>query len=114
MPRSITIKDIAQQLDLSISTVGRALADSPQISVETKARVRKVATNLGYVAHSGARAMRSGHSTLVGLLIPDVENDFYGTVAKALAECCNAAGYQLVLAVSDGVTATSNAASCRA
>ena len=101
MSHSITIKDIALKLDLSISTVGRALADSPQISAKTKARVRQAALALGYVAHSGARAMRSGHSTLVGLLIPDVENDFYGTVAKALAECCNAAGYQLVLAVSE-------------
>lgn len=101
MSKAVTIKDIARTLGLSVSTVGRALADSTQISEETKARVRQAALKQGYVAHSGARAMRSGRSTLIGLLVPDIQNDFYGTVAQALAACCAAAGYQLVLAVTD-------------
>ena len=101
MTKAVTIKDLARTLDISVSTVGRALADSPQISEETKARVRQAAMESGYVAHSGARAMRSGRSTLIGLLVPDIQNDFYGTVAQALAGCCAAAGYQLVLGVTD-------------
>ena len=101
MSRPVTIKDLARELDLSVSTVGRALAGSAQISVETRTRVQSAAQKRGYVAHSGARAMRSGRSTLVGLLIPDIRNDFYGTAAKALAECCDAAGFQLVLALTE-------------
>jgi LacI family transcriptional regulator, repressor for deo operon, udp, cdd, tsx, nupC, and nupG len=97
----VTIKDIARQLGISPSTVARALADHPHTSAATKARVRSTAEALGYVAHSAARIMRGRPSALIGLLIPDVQNDFYATVAKALAESCNEAGYQLVLALTE-------------
>ncbi|MBI3506550.1 MAG: LacI family DNA-binding transcriptional regulator [Proteobacteria bacterium] len=95
------MRDIAIALELSTSTVARALADSPQISEQTKARVRMSAAELGYVVHSAARAMRRGHSTLVGLIIPDVQNEFYGTLAKGLAQCCEKAGFQLLLAITE-------------
>lgn len=101
MAHAVTLKDVAKALDLSISTVARALADHPQISEQTKARVRSSASSLGYVAHSAARAMRRGHSTLIGLIIPDVENEFYGTLAKALAQCCDQAGFQMLLAITE-------------
>ena len=85
-------------LGVSISTVGRALADRSEISEAMKARVRALAEEHGYVAHSAARSMRTGHSTLIGLIVPDVRNDFYGAAAMALAKCCEDAGFQLVLA----------------
>ncbi len=85
-------------LGVSVSTVGRALADRPEISDAMKARVRSLAEQHGYVAHSAARSMRTGHSTLIGLIVPDVRNDFYGAAAMALAKCCEDAGYQMVLA----------------
>ena len=101
MGQETTLRDIARALDLSTSTVARALADSPQISEQTKARVRTSAAELGYVAHSAARAMRRGQSTLIGLIIPDVQNEFYGTLAKGLAQCCEKAGFQLLLAITE-------------
>jgi DNA-binding LacI/PurR family transcriptional regulator len=101
MGHEVTLKDVARALDLSVSTVARALSDHPQISEQTKARVRSSASSLGYVAHSAARAMRRGHSTLIGLIIPDVENEFYGTLAKALAQCCDQAGFQMLLAITE-------------
>lgn len=101
MGHEVTLKDVARALDLSISTVARALADHPQISEQTKARVRAAASTLGYVAHSAARAVRRGRSTLIGLIIPDVENEFYGTLAKALAQCCDLAGFQMLLAITE-------------
>jgi LacI family transcriptional regulator len=45
--------------------------------------------------------MRNGQSTLIGLIIPDVQNEFYGTLAKALAQCFEAAGFQLLLAITE-------------
>ncbi len=101
MGRETTLRDIAKVLDLSVSTVARALADNSQISDQTKIRVRATASELGYVAHSAARAMRRGQGNLVGLIIPDVQNEFYGTLAKALAQCCDQAGYQLLLAITE-------------
>lgn len=94
----VTMKDIADMLGVSVSTVGRSLADRPEISEAMKARVRALAEEHGYVAHSAARSMRTGHSTLIGLIVPDVRNDFYGAAAMALAKCCEDAGYQMVLA----------------
>ncbi len=101
MNEPVTLKDVAKKLSLSVSTVGRALSDDPQISGPTKKRVRAAAAELGYVAHSAARAMRRGKSTLIGLIIPDIQNEFYGTLAKALTEVFSKAGLQLVLAVTE-------------
>lgn len=85
-------------LGVSVSTVARSLADAPGISPATKARVQRLAREKGYVVHSAARAMRTGHSQLIGLIVPDVRNDFYGTAAMALARRCEAEGFQLLLA----------------
>jgi LacI family transcriptional regulator len=63
--------------------------------------VRAAAEPHGYVIDLAARTMRSGTSSIVGLLVPDIENDFYSTAAKAIADCCRERGAQLVLAVTD-------------
>lgn len=96
-----TIKDIAQLVGVAPSTVGRALADHPHVHEDTKVRVRKAALRLGYVAHSPARMMRGGHSKLIGLMIPDVRNDFYSTAAQAISEACAGAGFQVVLSITN-------------
>lgn len=95
----ITIKDIARLVGVAPSTVARALADHPHVHEATKARVREAAAALGYVAHTPARMMRGGTSRLIGLLIPDVRNDFYSTAAQAIAETAANAGYQVVLGI---------------
>ncbi len=97
----ITIKHIAQRLDLSVSTVGRALADHPRISRETKERVREVADELGYVANRAARMMRGGSSHLIGLLVPDIRSTFYSMVAQMLSKCFEAEGFHLALSITD-------------
>jgi DNA-binding LacI/PurR family transcriptional regulator len=92
-----TTRDIAARLDLSVSTVGRALADDPRISAETTFRVKQTAAELGYVANRAARMMRGIRSTVVGLVVPDVRNSFYSTVAHALTETMRSRGHQVVL-----------------
>lgn len=97
----ITAKDVAERLGIAVSTVGRAMADDPRISAATKARVREVADQLGYVGSNPARIMRGASSKLIGLMIPDVANDFYGSVAQALSTCLDREGYGLVLALTE-------------
>lgn len=97
----ITIKHIAQRLDLSVATVGRALTDHPRISRATKERVRLAATELGYVANAAARVMRGGPSHLVGLLVPDIRSTFYSMVAQVLSKCFEGNGYHLALSITD-------------
>lgn len=92
-----TAKDIAARLNLSVSTVGRALADDHRISAETRFRVNQAAEELGYVANRAARMMRGARSTVIGLVVPDVRNSFYSTVAHALTEGMSSRGHQVML-----------------
>jgi LacI family transcriptional regulator len=93
----VTIKDIAVALGMSHSTVSRALSDYAHTSAETKALVRKTAQNLGYVPNDSARVMRGESGTLIGLVIPDIQNDFYSRIAKLLTDRFRRAGFRLML-----------------
>ena len=97
----ITIKDIAEKLGVSPSTVARALADNKHISRATKDRVTAAARELGYVANSAARVMRGESNALVGLTIPSIENDIDTRLARSVAETCRARSYQLVLSITE-------------
>lgn len=96
----ITIKNIADALGMAHTTVSRALNDHPHTSAETKQRVRSMAESLGYVPNLGARTMRNGASRIIGLILPDIQNEFFSAVAMALADRCAEVGYQLVLGTS--------------
>jgi DNA-binding LacI/PurR family transcriptional regulator len=97
----ITIKDIAARLRVSPSTVGRALADDSRISGAMKQKVMEAANEMGYVANRAARMMRGVSSNLVGLVVPDIRNSFYSTIAHALSQCLEQEGYQLTLSETD-------------
>ena len=97
----VTIKDIARKLNLAHTTVSRALNDHPRISPATKERVRLAAKDLGYIANLGARSMRRGTANVVGLIVPDIQNEFYSAAARAMAEQCTASGYQFILGISE-------------
>lgn len=97
----VTIKDIAARLKVSPSTVGRALADDPRISSSMKHKVTDVANEIGYVANRAARIMRGVSSNLVGLVVPDIRNSFYATIAHGLSKCLEEAGFQLTLSETD-------------
>lgn len=95
----VTAREIAKSVGVSVSTVGRALADDPRISEDTKAKVRKAADRAGYAGNIAARIVRGGTSNLIGLLVPEVSNDFYSTIAQALSDGCGRHGYRLVLSL---------------
>ncbi|MFB4300505.1 LacI family DNA-binding transcriptional regulator [Actinomadura sp. NTSP31] len=95
--KRVTTRDIAEQLGLSVSTVGRALAGDPRISTGTRHRVERKAAELGYVGNQAARMMRGASSRVIGLMVPDVGNTFYSTAAHALAQCMSRQGHQVML-----------------
>ncbi|WP_033923924.1 LacI family DNA-binding transcriptional regulator [Sphingomonas sp. 35-24ZXX] len=92
-----TARELATALNLSVSTVGRALADDPRISSRTKQRVVEAATKSGYLVNHAAQMMRGVPSKLVGLVIGDLGNSQYSVGAQSLSRCLEAEGYQLVL-----------------
>ena len=69
----VTLKQLAQELGLSISTISKALNNSSEISEDTKKKVLEKATELGYKSNAG---IEYGHKT-IAVLLPDIKNDFF-------------------------------------
>jgi len=95
----VTAKEVAIKAGVSVSTVGRAMTDDPRISIRTKEKVHKVADEMDYVGNLAARVMRGGSNNEIGLILPNVRNDFYASVAQALSECADREGYRISLSI---------------
>ena len=93
----VTSHDVARLAGVSQPTVSRALRDSPKVSEETKQRVRQAAKALGYVPSETGRALSSGRTRRIGLLLTDLENQFYPHVIAPMHHELDAFGYQLML-----------------
>ena len=102
----VTSHDVARLAGVSQPTVSRALRDSPKVSEETKQRVREAARALGYVPSETGRALSSGRTRRIGLLLTDLENQFYPHVIAPIHHELEAFGYQLVLQTETTDTAT--------
>ncbi len=98
---SVTIKDIAEHLGISHSTVSRALSDHPYTNAETKAKVRQAVEKLGYVPNAAARSLRCDKGSLVGLILPDIHNVLFTVTAQIVSHRCLKSGTPMVLAVSE-------------
>ena len=93
----VTSHDVARLAGVSQPTVSRALRDNPKVSEETKQRVRKAAKALGYVPSETGRALSSGRTRRIGLLLTDLDNQFYPHVIAPMHYELESLGYQLVL-----------------
>jgi DNA-binding LacI/PurR family transcriptional regulator len=93
----IRLKDIAARAGVSVMTVSKVLRDAPDISAATKARIRKLAEEMGYVPHSHARALRYRSTRLFGLLIATTTNPIFARMVMAIEERCQALDYELIL-----------------
>jgi DNA-binding LacI/PurR family transcriptional regulator len=98
---SVTIKDIAEHLGISHSTVSRALSDHPYTNEQTKQNVRQAVERLGYVPNAAARSLRSDKGSLVGLILPQIQNELFGMTAEIVAHRCSKNGFQMMLAASE-------------
>ncbi|MFZ4262805.1 LacI family DNA-binding transcriptional regulator [Sphingobacterium sp. HJSM2_6] len=73
---SVTLKDLADQLKLSVSTVSRALNDSHEISEKTKALVRRFAHEMNYSPNLVAQSLKLGRTNIIGLIVPNLISSF--------------------------------------
>ncbi|EOZ98324.1 putative LacI-family transcriptional regulator [Indibacter alkaliphilus LW1] len=92
-----TIKDIAKELNVSSSTVSRALKDYPGISDETKRKVKELADKLNYRPNAVALSLRKSKSFTIGVIIPEVVHFFFSTVISGIEEIAFANGYNVIL-----------------
>lgn len=96
-----TIKDVARLAGVSPSTASAAMNNSPKVRKEVAARIRQVALDLNYTPSASARALKRGNSTLLGLVVADLANPFYGAITKAIGQASRDAGYALILTDTD-------------
>jgi len=95
------MKDIAQDLGVSLMTVSKALRGHSDISEETRRRVMKRARELNYHPNWIARSLVTRRTYMVGLIIPDLMHSFFAEVAKGVARKFEPLGYQMVISNSD-------------
>ncbi|OON41880.1 hypothetical protein BTJ39_01605 [Izhakiella australiensis] len=96
-----TLADIARELGMSRSTVGRALAGNGYVSPEKKQLILATAERLGYRVSTIARALRTQQSMTLGVLMADITNPLFPAIVKGIDEVVSAAGYTLFLCNTD-------------
>jgi LacI family transcriptional regulator len=96
-----TIVDIAEELNLSISTVSRALNNHPNISTRTKEKVKKMANKLGYRPNAMAAGLRNNKSRTIGLVVPRISMFFPATISTFIQNKIHEHGYNLLICQSN-------------
>lgn len=97
MPKEVTIKSIAKELNITPSTVSRALSNHRYISEETKRLVNEVATKLNYRANKVASSLRSGKTHTIGVIIPTAKINFFGNVMHGIESLANLHGFNVLI-----------------
>ncbi len=97
----VRLKDIARDLGVSVVTVSKVLRNHTDISDETRARVLKRMQELNYRPNLAARALVTGRSCTMGLIVPDLVHPFFGEVAKGLSSVLRKKGYSLFISSSE-------------
>ncbi len=102
MSQRASIKDIARIAGVAPSTVSRALADSPKVSLATRERIQAIARELDYSPSLAARSLVMGSSPLIGVISPTLSDPYIASVMKGLEEASHGAGYQRLVASTQG------------
>lgn len=95
------MKDIASDLGLSLITVSKALRNHPDVATHTKERILKRARELDYQPNILARSLVTGHSYLIGLVVPGLIHPFYAELAMALSSVVAKRGYSVIISSSE-------------
>ena len=101
MKRKITLKDIAKELGISISTVSKALKNSNEISRDTKDKVRAFAKLYNYKPNNIAISLKNKRTKNIGVIIPDIVHHFFTTVFRGIEKYANQRGYNVIVCISD-------------
>jgi LacI family transcriptional regulator len=94
----VTLREVAREAGVSVSTVSRVLNDRPFVRSEVRERVMLVTRELGYRPDVAARSMRTGTTGVVALVVSDISNPLFATIAKSADEALSPRGYSLMVA----------------
>lgn len=102
--KSATLGDIANKLNIDVSTVSKALKDHPKISDSTKRKVGEVAKKLNYHPNSIATALVKGTSNLIGVMVPHTDENFFASVIRGIETVAKEGGYRIIIFQSNDST----------
>ena len=100
--QTITIYDVAREEDVSMATVSRVVNGNPNVKPATRKKVLEVIERLDYRPNAVARGLASKKTTTVGVIIPDVSNMFFASLARGIDDIATMYKYNIILANSDG------------
>jgi LacI family transcriptional regulator, repressor for deo operon, udp, cdd, tsx, nupC, and nupG len=98
--KQATIKEIAKSLNISVSTVSRALHDHPGIGLITKIRVKQLAKELNYEPNQTAIFFQKGRSFNIGVILPELSESFFSSAISGIEDTANKRNYTVLLAQS--------------
>lgn len=101
MKRKITLKQIARELDVSISTVSKALRDSLEISQDTREKVQAFAKLYNYRPNNIALSLKNKKSKTIGVIIPEIVHHFFSEVINGIELVANKRGYNVIIGLSN-------------
>jgi len=101
MKRKITLKQIAKELDVSISTVSKSLRNSLEIGEETRLRVQAFAKFYNYKPNNIALSLKNRKTKTIGIIIPEIVHHFFSTVINGIEQVANENGYSVIICLSD-------------
>src|ERR1700692_396853 len=93
----IRLKDIAKRAGVSVMPFSKLLRYAPDISAATKARVKLLAQQMGYVPDSNAQSLRTRHSRFLGVVISSITNPIFSRILLAIEERAYELGYEIIL-----------------
>lgn len=99
--KRVTIKDLAEMLNISVSTVSRALKDHPDISHAVKVRVKEAAATFNYIPNDFAINFRKKSSKVIGLIIPEMSMFFIPSIIKGISSVLHREGYHFFVLSSE-------------
>ena len=101
MKPKLTLKQIARELDVSVSTVSKALRDSPEISDDTRQKIQAFAKLYNYKPNNIALSLKNRKTRTIGLVLPEIVHDFFATVISGVEEVANKRGYNVLICLSN-------------
>lgn len=101
MKRKVTLKQIAKELDVSISTVSKSLKDNPEISIETRQKVQAFAKMYNYKPNNIALSLKNKKTKTIAVIIPEIVHHFFATVISGIEQVANEYGYNVIVCLSD-------------
>ncbi|TXG36649.1 LacI family DNA-binding transcriptional regulator [Seonamhaeicola maritimus] len=101
MKRKITLKQIAKELDVSVSTVSKALSGSKEISEDTTQKIQAFAKLYNYRPNNIALSLKNRKTKTIGILIPEIVHHFFSTVIRGIERVANRRGYNVIVGLSN-------------